>query len=420
MKRDEEIFLSDETRKLGFKPKGFKKRCFITLLGDIQIKIRCYKFWDASAYNNKTKNYGKWRFKCLLLEDLKFEKYQKITHDLKELILINVADGKRIKDINDIIPVKSLSYSSIARLINKLDLNLENASNNFSNKTSSKYIYIVLDDTFLSLKEKNKKKKFRIRTAFFHQGHMPEDERVGNSILLNKRAYCKLLRTATNINTLEYSEELFKEMSKYYNITPDTQFIVCGDGADWIKNTSHFLNAKYVLDKFHAIRKIGTVFNLKNKYDKLQFKICKGLFNNGEYTKLITHLEYFKNKPNLITKQNNLLNVIKYLKKRKDGIIAYKHDWCSSVCAEALISHTIKAQLGHGNKIYSYDSFRNILALRVAKINGLNLVKEMFNEQLENKDISLENIKMAKWNNNANNSLDFLRYPFLLKYYYKI
>ncbi|WP_424526312.1 hypothetical protein [Spiroplasma endosymbiont of Glossina fuscipes fuscipes] len=29
----------------------------------------------------------------------------------------------------------------------------------------------------------------------------------------------------------------------------------------------------------------------------------------------------------------------------------------------------------------------------------------MFNEQLENKDISLENIKMAKWNNNANNSL---------------
>ncbi|QIA68863.1 hypothetical protein GL982_03545 [Spiroplasma citri] len=62
--------------------------------------------------------------------------------------------------------------------------------------------------------------------------------------------------------------------------------------------------------------------------------------------------------------------------------------------------------MGHGNKIYSYDSFRNILTLRVAKINGLNLVKEMFNEQLENKDISLENLKMAKWNNNANNSLN--------------
>jgi hypothetical protein len=44
LKRDEEIFLSDETRKLGFKPKGFKRRCFITLLGDIQIKIRRYKF----------------------------------------------------------------------------------------------------------------------------------------------------------------------------------------------------------------------------------------------------------------------------------------------------------------------------------------------------------------------------------------
>ncbi|WP_158676103.1 hypothetical protein [Spiroplasma poulsonii] len=29
----------------------------------------------------------------------------------------------------------------------------------------------------------------------------------------------------------------------------------------------------------------------------------------------------------------------------------------------------------------------------------------MFKEQLENKDISLENMKMAKWNNDANNSL---------------
>ncbi|APE74645.1 hypothetical protein [Spiroplasma citri] len=97
---------------------------------------------------------------------------------------------------------------------------------------------------FYLWKKKNKKKKFRIRTAFFHQGHISEDERVGKSILLNKKAYCKLLRTATNINTLEYSEELFKEMSKYYNITPDTQFIVCGDGADWIKNTSHFFKCK--------------------------------------------------------------------------------------------------------------------------------------------------------------------------------
>ncbi|MBW3058306.1 MAG: hypothetical protein CXB60_04060 [Spiroplasma poulsonii] len=118
--------------------------------------------------------------------------------------------------------------------------------------------------------------------------------------------------------------------------------------------------------------------NYRNLFDILTTEIKTEILN-GDVAKVITFLSDFKK----ITEYSDEFKIdsehynklIRYLKNQQKGIESYRHKGYIGSCSEAMISHSIKAYMGYGAKIYKYESFNVILDLAMAKTNGLDPLK---------------------------------------------
>lgn len=157
----------------------------------------------------------------------------------------------------------------------------------------------------------------------------------------------------------------WKGLIKYYDFY-NPKFVVCGDGAGWIRTLAKYLGAYYVFDKYHALQYLWKAYKPNSgkrkliiKKEKLKdYKIAKNYFVNGQYNELIEFL--------IKTKVNK--DTLSIFTRNKQGVINQTAKWNIGCSAESDIYHLIKSQT-KGAKIYNYKTLNNML---IARSNYLN------------------------------------------------
>lgn len=79
-------------------------------------------------------------------------------------------------------------------------------------------------------------------------------------------------------------------------------------------------------------------------------------------------------------KIKKLKEVIIYFKNNTVGIINQNLDYNIGISAEGDTSHIVKWLLGYGTKVFNYQTFKNILLLRTAEINQLDILSYLKRE----------------------------------------
>ncbi|PPE05969.1 Mbov_0401 family ICE element transposase-like protein [Williamsoniiplasma lucivorax] len=341
--------------------------------------------FNRRIYMDNTKSKDK--YLSLLEEKINLPKYVKIHPDLVEEIKSYIGDGKRYRDIQDLFPHANLSQMSISNIFKSVKNEEKRLHvNNKIALPNKQTIYIFLDDTFVNLdrlKVRNKIRKIKrhkdvkVRVATFCTGYAWNNNSRKRKKLANKKIVYWLGKEES-LTTEQLSQRLLEHLEQFYTNVENCHLVVGGDGAGWIKNVASWLHADYILDRYHAIKKLRTTFYNNTTYyiptysilhtmyniptsivGKDLFYITKDLFKNGKYEILYAILQ------ELATDE-----VAKYFKNNKTGIINQGAAWNIGVSAECEISRLVKSALGYGSKIYSHIVFKNILNERAFKINN--------------------------------------------------
>lgn len=232
-----------------------------------------------------------------------------------------IAEGKRYKDILDCFPNVNFHCRTISNIIDRAKINSFTTS--MLDKTKrvviDRCLYINVDDTFLTFREKKQKKKYRIRVVLFHTSYDWKKSTKTKKVLLNRRIYFFLLKQNSKINTAEFMEDVYSLAKDFYLNVDQAKVIIAGDGAPWIRECQKYWPGSiYVLDKFHAIRKIRNVYSPNATNLKPTYQSLKTLFNQGNYHKIMTILDQnpFKD-PIKVLKFNDLKG---YFQRNQDGL----------------------------------------------------------------------------------------------------
>lgn len=372
--KDKEIFNSKWRKENGYIPHGTRKRTVITIFGKLTYKRHRYLIWEKNRYN----------FAYLSDNALGIKKYQRVTTHLQLKILSLISQGKRYKDILDCFPSTTISPNTITNIINrtKIDSLEEIISKKVKPIELDEYLYVNIDDTFLNLKENNKKQQFRIRVVLFHTGYNLETSRDNKKTLKNSRIFVFLTKKENRINTKIFFEKIQNIAALFYSNINHAKVIISGDGAPWIRNCQkYWTNSVYILDRFHTVRKIRQLFNPNNKALQPIYETLRILFFNGNYQAMmetLSNLWFQDNYKNLKLKQ------LKYYlinNEKNQGISNQIHNHNIGCNIESTISHHVKRLLGYGSKSFSKNIYLKILTLHFANENGIDIL-EVLKENL--------------------------------------
>lgn len=375
--KDKEIFNSKWRKENGYIPHGTRQRTLITIFGKLTYKRHRYLIWNKTGY----------RFVYLSDIALGIKKYQRITTHLQIKILSLIAKGKRYQDISDCFPHLNITTNTITNIINriKLDSLEEITMKKVKPIKLDQYLYVNIDDTFLNLKENNKKQQYRIRVILFHTGYDLEKSRPNKKILKNSRIFMFLNKKNQYYDNQLMFEKIQNLAKAFYNNIDKAKIIISGDGASWIRNCQKYWpNSIYLLDRFHMIRKLRQLFNPNNKLMQPVYENLRTAFFNGKYQEMIKILSKpWFNDQYKITKLKELKYYLQH-NERNQGISNQKYDFNIGCSIESTISHHVKWLLGYGSKAFSKEIYLKILTLHFASVNKINIIdlfKEIFVEQ---------------------------------------
>lgn len=381
--KDNEIFKSKWRKNKGYIPHAILARTIITKYGRIQYKRRLYKYWNNDI--------NKWKYVFLVDKEFDIIKWQRIHQSLKFEILKKVSNGLVQQVINDQFLFADISTKSISNVINSFNFNLlANPSlYNIKKVNLDKCLYINVDETFCSLRINKQIKKFRIRIAIFYTGLIKMKNR---NVLLNKKIYFILVNEKKPINTYNFSNDILKFAKNFYFNVDKVTKIISGDSAKWIRKLNEYLpDSIYIADKFHLIKDLRI---LKANNKKILNFLEQG--NYQDFLNLLKAKYQTLNQPTYLQKI-----AFSTLKNNKIGIINQAHQLNIGTFAESNIS-IIKSLFGFNNKALGYLTFKNMLNLKIAKINDLNILDLLKKEFIINNFQIKQFYKMAHWKNYQN------------------
>lgn len=374
--KDKEIFNSQWRKENGYIPHGVRERTLITIFGKLTYKRHRYLIWNKNRYN----------FTYLADAALGVKKYQRVTAHLQIKVLTLISQGKRYQDILDCIPKANISSNTISNIITRTEIDsLESIiSNNIKQISLNEYLYVNIDDTFLSLKENNKKQQYRVRVVLFHTGYDQVKSKGNKKFLKDSRIFVFLTKKNEQINTKVFFEKIQRIAEKFYSNVHQAQVIISGDGAPWIRQVQkHWPNSSYILDRFHTVRKIRQLFNPNNRHLQPIYETLRVMFFDGDYHAMMETLSdlWFNDE----YKDFKLKKLKSYLSnnEKNQGISNQKQKFNLGCNIESTISHHVKSLLGYGAKAFSKNNYLKILTLHVADFNGIDIksiLKASFNQ----------------------------------------
>ncbi|WP_425379124.1 Mbov_0401 family ICE element transposase-like protein [Spiroplasma endosymbiont of Polydrusus pterygomalis] len=406
---DELIFKNyknDESLKK-YKVKDKIKRTVIILKGKITFKRRRYY-----KINPET---GKEEYIFLLDLIVGIEKWKRVTNDVKEKILSFITEKKRYKDILDTMENVKISLMTISNIMK----NVKTDEEYYINKTNKKIdiphtLYIQMDGTYLKMLDATKQGRKKIKkhtiVSTVHTGYDEEKYTVKRPVIANKLGVFEMdnipdyLKKEANLKPVLI--KLFTLIEAHYNLTPNIEIMILGDGALWIKNTKNFMHQYFpknkihhTIDKFHLTSRFKKLypFQNKNKENRETYHKAVDYFYNAKYEELLQCLE--DSKSFISDSKLDFLNkTITLIKNNEEGV-KNQTLWNNVGChMEGDISHYWKGTMIK-KAIYSEKTIINKLN---ANMMGLKNRIDLFNS---NEQLLEENRINYSVNNFVNNNL---------------
>lgn len=375
-KLDEEFRNSKERKLNNWIISRYKYRLFKTIYGNIIIKITMYKY----------KKDGKW--KTVLFENEYLKKMKNCNID-KELIeeILNYKGYLSYRKIANLYPEKVISLATISNIFSKFKPknNYQQITKN-NQITADNKVYIEMDDAYFHYKINNKKATEKTRLMVLHNGKNEKNEIINKTIIheiKSKNNYLNSEQLALSIKKI--ANEIYGENLK---------FIVIGDGARYIKTIAKKLNAVFILDTFHCMKKLFFTigYNQNNTKNKAIFRHFKGPTNQTFYlmirdlilnnqvnlaiSKLKNIVQLLKkikikkvNRHKINNKIEEIIHLIKYLKSNYLGLQHFNKSFNIGSRTEAFVSHTLKKIIKKKFSLYSLATIKNLLFLNNAKAN---------------------------------------------------
>ncbi len=254
IKAEDEKFLEKvkQTHDQGFHSRI--KRKLKTEYGKIEIEVnRYWKKVSIGDENGEVISRKRKVFYCDTFNNL-VKKGKTITNSLIKKIINFCYEVKYGSGISRMLG-KVVSVSSVNLILKKIDTT--SYLENFKELSAGQnYINLAVDDSFHRIVENKKNYKVKNRMLVLYLGK--KDGKVyGKTNILEVR---KVNSAGFNIEQLaQIVKDVLSEVYK-----KNLKIIVYGDGAKWIKNLSKKLDAIYILDKFHLIKKLSDLVSLKN------------------------------------------------------------------------------------------------------------------------------------------------------------
>ncbi|MDW2835855.1 hypothetical protein R7U59_03190 [Mesomycoplasma ovipneumoniae] len=385
IKAEDEKFLEKvkQTPDQGFHSKI--KRKLKTEYGKIEIEVnRYWKKISIGDENGEVIGSKRKVFYCDTFASL-VKKGKRITNSLIKKIINFCYEMKYGSSISRMFD-KVVSVSSVNLILKNIDTtsNLENFQ---ELSAGQNYINLAVDDSFHRIFENKKIYKVKNRMLVLYLGK--KDGKVyGKTNILEVR----------KINSLGFSidelAQIVKDIiSQVYK--KNLKIIVYGDGAKWIRNLSKKLDAIYILDKFHLIKKLSDLVSLKNnnslnrflfeqKFPKLYQKLLNYFEQNQsdkvvfELRQIIKYLQTILEKHHLLftkirQKIEEVGQFLRYVISNLEAINQLFSFKSASSYTESFVANLIKFNTKIKYSTFSFGRYFNNLNLHHQK-NKTNLV----------------------------------------------
>ncbi|WP_434337202.1 Mbov_0401 family ICE element transposase-like protein [Mesomycoplasma conjunctivae] len=358
---------------------GQIKRKIITDYGAIWVYVYRYYKWVA-----KIDNYGEvnGRKKDVFYSDFftnLVSKGKNIVNNLKEKVVQLSLEVKQTESIARLLG-KVISASSINLILRELEINSNLTVQDFSSLAKDQdTIYMAVDDAF-------NKVRYGTKTPISTCTRMMvlyllDDKKkiVGKTNILE----IKKIREIKNKPTV-LAQIVLKTIQNVYK--KKLKIVIFGDGAKWIKNLAKSLNAKYILDKYHLVKKASDLVSFKNNnsLNKKLFSInnqpkiywiLKDLLEKQSLFEVIFFMqsiqknlkEFWKNNlydsTRILKKINEIGKFIHYVKFNYEAIQNVYSNLNTGSNTESLMAHLIKKNTKFKRVIFSEKRFKNNLVI---------------------------------------------------------
>ncbi|WFH00226.1 hypothetical protein M1771_09690 [Spiroplasma citri] len=253
------------------------------------------------------KDTNKYEFVFLFDKKVGRKKRSRISIFIKIAIWKLMDSAKRQRDIMDMYPKLNISKMTITNINKEVDF-AKLFKEQLKTKTEkiivqTPYLYAGVDDSFSNLTKYRKIEKNMFRTAYFHTGYDEIKSTKSKNVLKDKKIFI-VMKSVKNKYYLikKYKKEFLYFLNQNFNIE-NCKLTLAGDGAKWIQKFANEIGAIFILDQFHLMKELKTIFPYRRR------KITKNLTDNEKIRKQI----YWD--MNKLFKNGDPDEAIKYLKK---------------------------------------------------------------------------------------------------------
>jgi len=387
----DDTFFHSSYRKSFCESKGFYKRTILTLFGEVTFKRRYYldkKFGDRFFFTDLFLNLPKRKyfdpFVCAeLCNESASTSYSKAGRIVSDKV------GKRID--NNLFIGRASTRNCVMRF--NIDDSVEE-----QNKRIER-LYVMLDEKFVGSQFNNGQDHMIKASVIFENTELvykkkKKKDSMNRFRLVNSHT-CASVENKLLIDTVDY-------IYNTYDIDHIKEIIFMGDCATWIKNFSKSSWFKFnpetvvefAMDGFHFSQ---ALFNLTTtKYDDVYDALYEYVLLNKkeDFTRLCNEfLESNSERSEVIESKRD------YILNNWNERQLYQNSPNMRCSMESHISHIFADLFTSRPKAYSKNGIKQLLKLRLLKINNKDIRKEYFNQFRTKEDKSISELQGIKSNN---------------------
>lgn len=373
----DEIFFNTSYRKSFCQSKGFYKRTILTLFGEVTYKRRYYydkKYNDRFFFTDLFLGLPKRKyFDPFVCSEICNESASSSYSKSGRIVASKI--GNRI---NNILFIPRSSARNIV-----INFNLENIQE-YDNKRIER-LFVMLDEKFVG-SQFNEGKDHMIKAAVIFEDTELEykTKRKPNSMdryrLVNSHTCASIDNNLLN-DTVEYIYNM-------YNSDYIKEIVFMGDCATWIKNFPHSYwfkfneetKIKFAMDGFHFTQALQqlTTEEYKDVYNELYQYVIEN--NKIDFIRLSN--EFLELNPH---RKDVIESKIKYILNNWNERQLYQNNSYMRCSMESHISHIFADIFTSRPKAYSKKGLRQLLKLRLLKVNKKN-IKQIYINSLKPKN----------------------------------
>lgn len=396
----DEIFFNTRYRKKFCISKGFYSRTILTMFGEVTFKRRYYldkkdneKFFFTDYFLSIPKRKYFDPFICAnICEEASSSSYSKSGKIIANKI------GKRID--NNI----HISRASARNIVMNFDID----NNNYEeNKRRIEKLFIMLDEKFVG-SQLNDGHDHMIKAAVLFENtelvykYKKKEDSINRYRLVNSHTCASIDNELLN-DTIEY-------IYNTYDVDDLKEIIFMGDCALWIKNFSksnwfkfdNDIEVNFSMDGFHFSQALGNLTT--QKYDDVYNALYEYVLTNNkeDFTRLCNEfLDLFSERKETIEAKRD------YILNNWNERQFYQNHSYLKCSMESHISHIFADIFTSRPKAYSKKGLRQLLKLRLLKVNNKD-IKNMYFNNFRTKEVNL-NSSSTYYNeyNNYYNEINF-------------